>query len=287
MDYITEMFCTFDDFCKIFEANLQKSLLTQGKNTTNRSTSLSLSEIMTIVVMFHQSGYRFFKYYYCNMLQMFWKSAFPKLPSYQRMIELMPRCLQALSSFFHHVKGQCTGISIIDSTKIVVCHNKRIHQHQVFKGLAQRGKSTTGWFYGFKLHLVINHLGDIIEAKLTAGNVHDVKLLETLSQHLEGILLADKGYVSKALAAALAAQGLKILTTPRHNMKNPPQYSETEKSLLRKRGLIETVNDQLKNLHQIEHSRHRSVNNFLVNLMAGIVAYCLSPNKPHFKNKIN
>ncbi|RZJ99829.1 MAG: IS982 family transposase [Flavobacterium sp.] len=287
MDYITEIFCTFDDFCKIFENNLQKSLIKPAKNTRNRTTALSLSEIMTIVVMFHQSGYRFFKYYYCNMLQMFWKSAFPTLPSYQRMIELMPRCLQALSSFFHHVKGQCTGISIIDSTKIVVCHHKRIPQHQLFKGLAQRGKSTTGWFYGFKLHLVINNLGEIIAMKLTAGNVHDVKMLASLSKHLEGILLADKGYISKALAAVLAEQGLKILTTPRQNMKHPPDYNEAEKSLLRKRGLIETVNDQLKNLHQIEHSRHRSVNNFLVNLMAAIVAYCLSPHKPHFKNSVD
>ena len=125
------------------------------------------------------------------MIVPFWKSAFPKLLSYNRFIEIMPRCLQALSSFFHQVKGKDTGISIIDSTKLVVCHNLRIKRHRVFKGLAGRGKSSTGWFYGFKLHLIINNLGEIINLTLTSGNVHDVAVLESLTKELKGILLGD------------------------------------------------------------------------------------------------
>lgn len=286
MDYITELFCILDDFCKKFNEELEKVLILTNEYKVKK-TGLSQSEMMTIVIMFHQSGFRFFKYFYCHMLQMFWKSAFPKLPSYNRFVEIMPQCLQALSCFFHQIKGQDTGMSIIDSTKLVVCHNLRINKHQVFKGLASRGKSSTGWFYGFKLHLVINQLGEIINFKLTSGNIHDVTILEPLTEGLKGILLADRGYISKAKAKFLASKGLKILTTPRKNMKKPPQYTEQEKGLLSKRGLIETVNDQLKNIHQIEHSRHRSVNNFMVNLMAAIVAYCLKPNKPTFKNLLN
>ena len=220
------------------------------------------------------------------MIVPFWKSAFPQLLSYNRFIEIMPRCLQALSSFFHRIKGKDTGISIIDSTKLVVCHNLRIKRHRVFKGLADRGKSSTGWFYGFKLHLVINHLGEIINLKLTSGNVHDVAVLESLTQELKGVLLGDKGYLSKAKAETLAARGLKILTPSRRNMKNKPIHTEEEKQLLCKRGLIETVNDQLKNLQQLEHSRHRSINNFMVNIMAAVVAYCLNPNKPTFQNML-
>ena len=286
MDYITELFCILDDFCKKFNEELEKVLILTNEYKVKK-TGLSQSEMMTIVIMFHQSGFRFFKYFYCHMLQMFWKSAFPKLPSYNRFVEIMPQCLQALSCFFHQIKGQDTGMSIIDSTKLVVCHNLRINKHQVFKGLASRGKSSTGWFYGFKLHFVINQLGEIINFKLTSGNIHDVTILEPLTEGLKGILLADRGYISKAKAKFLASKGLKILTTPRKNMKKPPQYTEQEKGLLSKRGLIETVNDQLKNIHQIEHSRHRSVNNFMVNLMAAIVAYCLKPNKPTFKNLLN
>ena len=186
MDYITELFCILDDFCKKFNESLEKALISNQKTKLKKS-ALSLSEAMTIVILFHQSGFRFFKYFYCQMIVPFWKSAFPKLLSYNRFIEIMPRCLQALSSFFHQVKGKDTGISIIDSTKLVVCHNLRIKRHRVFKGLAGRGKSSTGWFYGFKLHLVINNLGEIINLKLTSGNVHDVAILESLTQELGGV----------------------------------------------------------------------------------------------------
>lgn len=285
MDYITELFCILDDFCKKFNESLEKALISDQK-TTMKKSALSLSEVMTIVILFHKSGFRFFKYFYCHMIIPFWKSAFPKLLSYNRFIEIMPRCLQALSSFFHQVKGEDTGICIIDSTKLVVCHNLRIKRHRVFKGLAGRGKSSTGWFYGFKVHIVINNLGEIINLKITSGSVHDVAVLESLTQELKGILLGDKGYLSKAKTEALAARGLKLLTPSRKNMKHVELRTPQEKELLSRRGLIETVNDQLKNLHQIEHSRHRSVNNFMVNIMAAVVAYCLNPNKPTFKNMI-
>ena len=283
MDYITELFCILDDFCKKFNESLEKALISDQK-TTMKKSALSLSEVMTIVILFHKSGFRFFKYFYCHMIIPFWKSAFLKLLSYNRFIEIMPRCLQALSSFFHQVKGEDTGICIIDSTKLVICHNLRIKRNRVFKGLAGRGKSSTGWFYGFKVHIVINNLGEIINLKITSGSVHDVAVLESLTKELKGILLGDKGYLSKAKTEALAARGLRILTPSRKNMKNKSIQTEEEKQLLCRRGLIETVNDQLKNLHQIDHSRHRSVNNFMVNIMAAIVAYCLNPNKPTFQN---
>ncbi|WP_039624083.1 IS982 family transposase, partial [Acinetobacter harbinensis] len=195
MDYITELFCILDDFCKKFNESLEKALISDQK-TTMKKSALSLSEVMTIVILFHKSGFRFFKYFYCHMIIPFWKSAFPKLLSYNRFIEIMPRCLQALSSFFHQVKGEDTGICIIDSTKLVICHNLRIKRNRVFKGLAGRGKSSTGWFYGFKVHIVINNLGEIINLKITSGSVHDVAVLESLTKELKGILLGDKGYLS-------------------------------------------------------------------------------------------
>lgn len=285
MDHITELFCLLDDFCKIFDESLEKSLIPH-QNLRPQKSALSLSEIMTIVILFHQSGFRFFKYFYCHMVIPFWKSAFPKLLSYNRFVEIMPRCLQALSCFFNQIKGADTGICIIDSTKLVVCHNLRIKRHRVFKDLANRGKSSTGWFYGFKLHLVINNLGEIINLKVTSANVHDVTVLEELTSEFKGILLGDKGYLSKTKKDALIARGLKLLTPSRKNMKQKESQTLFEKQLLSRRGLIETVNDQLKNLHQIDHSRHRSVNNFMVNIMSAVVAYCLNPSKPTFKNLI-
>ena len=176
--------------------------------------------------------------------------------------------------------GSVTGISFIDSTAIKVCGNKRINRHRVFDGLAARGKSTMGWFYGFKLHLVINDRGDLLAFTLTPGNVDDRVPVEAMTTKFVGRLFGDKGYLSQDLFDRLFARGLKLITNVRKNMKNK-LLDWQERVLLRKRSLIETVNDQLKNICQIEHTRHRSPNNFLVHLLAGVIAYTRQPKSRH------
>ncbi|MDE2422444.1 MAG: IS982 family transposase [Gammaproteobacteria bacterium] len=282
MDNITELFCQIDDFCKTFELNLNKHLIPQVKSTRNRATSISLSELMTIAVLFHQLRFRQFKSFYNHYLKPFLYREFPSLPSYNRCVELMPRCLMGLFAFFQTVKASCTGISFIDSTKLAVCHNRRIPRHQVFKNVATRGKGSLGWFFGFKLHLIINHLGGIVSFKLTQGHVNDRQPVDDLCRSLFGILVGDKGYLGAPLKQKLALQNIQLLTPIRQNMKRV-EWTPFEKYLLQRRALIETVNDQLKNLCQIEHTRHRSMTGFLVNLMSGLVAYCLNPDKPKLK----
>lgn len=180
--------------------------------------------------------------------------------------------------------GKCTGISFIDSTTIDVCHNRRIHSHKVFKDTAERGKSSTGWFYGFKLHLVINDRGEILSCCLTSGNVDDrnIQVIDSLSKELYGKLFADKGYLSQKVFERLFARGVSLVTKIKKNMKNK-LMDLGDKLLLRKRAIIESVNDFLKNICQIEHSRHRSQHNFLVNLIAGLVAYSFLPKKPSLR----
>jgi hypothetical protein len=176
-------------------------------------------------------------------------------------------------------RGEITGIAFIDSTSIDVCHNKRIKRNKVFKGLAKRGKTTSGWFYGVKLHLIINEKGEILAFQLTPGNISDVSVVKTLSKGIFGKLFGDKGYISAELAKSLLKQGLELFTTLRSNMKQKLMRLR-DKILLRKRAIVETVNDQLKNISQIEHTRHRSPENFLINLLAGIAAYTHQPKKP-------
>jgi hypothetical protein len=282
MDNVTELFCQIDDFCKSFQPKLQKSLLASPKKTRQRATSISLSEMMTITVLFHQLRFRQFKSFYNHYLKPFLSREFPNLPSYNRCIELMPRCLMGLFAFFQTIKAPCTGISFIDSTKLAVCHNRRIQRHQVFDGYATRGKSSVDWYFGFKLHLIINHLGGIVNLKLTTGNVHDSKPVDEICQGLFGILTGDKGYISARLTQKLSLKNIRLLTPIRRNMKRVV-WTPFEMYLLQRRSLIETVNDQLKNLCQIEHTRHRSMTGFLVNLISGLVAYCLSPDKPKLK----
>ena len=167
----------------------------------------------------------------------------------------------------------------MDATTIKVCHNKRIPRHKVLAGIAARGKTSMGWFFGFKLHLSVNDRGEILACRLTPGNVDDRKPLPGMAKTLFGKLFGDKGYISQPLFDQLLAQGLELITPRRKNMKQRPLSLE-DKLLLRKRSVIETINDQLKNISQIEHTRHRSVANFLVNLVCGLIAYCHQQKKP-------
>ena len=277
---LLELFCDVDDFCLAFEPKWQAQLLNNGIRCRNRQGGLCLSEIMTILIHFHESRYRDFKSYYTRYVQQHLSREFPGLVSYQRFVELVPRALVALAVYLRRSFGRCTGISFVDSTPLAVCRNQRIKRHKVFAGLAARGKTSMGWFFGFKLHLVVNDQGELLGCYLTAGNIDDRKPVPHLARELFGKLIGDKGYISQELTAQLMdTLGVHLVTFLRSNMKGR-LVSQNDVMLLRKRTIIETINDQLKNISQIEHSRHRSPVNFIVNLFAGLIAYCRQPKKP-------
>jgi transposase len=237
---------------------------------------------MTILIHFHQSHYRDFKAFDTGHVLAHLHSEFPGLVSYNRFVQLIPSVLAPLAVYLDTCQGQWNGLSFVDSTKLIVCHNRRIKQHRVFVGLAERGKDSVDWFYGFKLHLVVNDQGDLLACRLTPGNVDDRRPVPQLAQRLFGKLIGDKGSLSKDLVAWLLERGVELLTPIKRNMK-PRLVRLNDKLLLRKRVLIETINDQLKNISQIEHSRHRSPANFLVNVLAGLLAYCHQPKKPSLR----
>lgn len=279
MKKLVELFCDVDDFCQVFLPRWQQQLLEDGKRKRRRKGRMTPSEVMTIVIGFHMSNQRDFKNYYIGIVARFYRSDFPQLLSYTRFIEVMPTVLVPLCAYFTHLKGQPTGIEFIDSITLKVCHNLRIPRHKVFDGIAKRGRGTMGWFYGFKLHLVVNHLGDIVACKLTPGNVDDRAPVPELAKELPDRLYGDKGYISEALSDNLLDAGVNLITTVRSNMK-AKVISAFDKAMLAKRFIIETINDQLKNISQIEHSRHRSMHGFMLNLMGGLIAYCHKPQKP-------
>jgi hypothetical protein len=274
------LFCHVDDFCKAFESQWHKKLLVHGGIRRIRARSLCLSEIMTILIAFHQNHYRNFQRFYLNHVQQQWSSAFPGLPSYQRFIEWLPSTLIPLCVYLKHCFGNCTGIGFIDSTSLKVCHNRRIARHKVFEGLAARGKTSVDWFYGFKLHIVVNELGQLLNVTLTPSNVDDRQPVPDLLSQLFGKIFGVRGYVSQKLADQLLVDfGIQFFAKPRRNMKNKLMLLH-DKLLSRKRSIIESINDQLKNISQIEHSRHRSPVNFCVNVLCGLIAYCHQPKKP-------
>jgi hypothetical protein len=268
-----------DAFWQVFVPVWEREQVAHGRRR-RRATRLSPSEIMTILILFQQSGYRTFKGFYLHYVQTQLRAEFPQLVSYPRFVTLIPRVLLPLAVYLHTQRGACTGISFVDSTSLCVCKNARIAQHHVFRVDARRGKTAVGWFYGFKLHLVVNDRGELLAFCLTPGNVDDRRPVPRLVRRLFGKLFGDRGYISQALAERLfTSHGLLLITKIRKNMRERV-LAFTDQLLLRKRAIIESVNDQLKNICQIEHTRHRSPYNFLVHLLAGLIAYCHQPKKP-------
>lgn len=284
-DKITEIFFQIDEFSKVFEPALRQNLISQGKKTRNRPGRMSSSEVMTISVIYHVSGFKIFKHFYIYYVQKHMEKEFPKTVSYNRFVELMQANLLPLVLFMKTCcLGKCTGISFIDSTPIRVCHNKRISNNKVFKGIATTGRSTMGWIHGFKLHLMVNDKGEVLNFVITQANVDDRQPLKdgNILKNIFGSLYADKGYISKELAAMLFDDGLHLITGIRSNMKNV-LMTLRDKILLRKRSVIETINDQLKNICDAEHSRHRSFGNFITNLVSSLIAYSFQEKKPSIK----
>lgn len=277
---VTRIFCEVDDFCQQFERLWQQQPQLPSMLGEKRSRSrLHLSEVMTIVIAFHGSGFRTFKDFYTLCVLPHWRKAFPQLVSYNRFVELMPWSLMLLCCYLYTRLGEMTGISFIDSTPLEVCHSKRARSHRVFAGYATWGRNSIGWYYGFKLHLLVNECGELLAFQLTAANVDDRTPVPDLTRGIIGKLFGDRGYISQALFEQLWQQGLQLITKIKKNMKNR-LMPLLDKILLRKRAIIESVNDQLKNISQIEHSRHRSPLNFMVNLIAGLVAYTYQVSRP-------
>lgn len=283
---ITELFLFVDDFCKEIDEYMAHHLLAQGcvKKKPTRIPQMSLSEVLTIIFLFHQSPCKNFKYFYQSYLGLY-RAEFPTLLSYERFIELKPRCLPYLSILIQWLclQSKQTGIAFVDATSLAVCHPKRISRNKVFKGIAALGKTTKGWFFGLKLHVVINEIGQIHGVKLTAGNVDDRIPVPNLTKRLTGLLFGDKGYIKKELFQSLYERGLKLVTGIKKQMQNKPMIL-FEKMMLKKRSIIETVFDYLKNKFEIEHTRHRSVWNAIVHILSTLVVYSLKSNKPAIKN---
>ena len=265
-----------------FEEKYKRRLLESQEVKVKYGSRLSMSEVMTIVVYYHNYGNRTFKDFYLKSVSKHLKLYFPNLVSYNRFVELIPMVLIPLIAFLKLKRLVISNeITFIDSTKIAICNNKRIKQNRTFEGIAKKGKSTMGWFYGFKLHIAINEKGELCGANMSKGNVDDREeaILDEVLQNVSGKLFADKGYISKKLFEHLFEKGTTLITNVRKNMKNR-LIPLVDKLLLRKRSVIETVNDQLKNMCDIEHSRSRNPINFMVNMVAGLIRYTYFEKKP-------
>jgi hypothetical protein len=194
---LTRLFCDTDDFCQWFTAEWEKTQIEEGSKKRRRKRSLSHAEILTIRVFYHQSGYKTFKWFYERYVCKRLNQAFPTLVSYHRFIEMLPDVLIPLTFFMQSRCGTGKGIAFIDATSLRVCENIRIPRHETFKEEAGRGKSSTGWFYGFKRHLLVDDCGEILSFRITRGNVDDRTPVPAMLKNFVGKVFGDRGYISK------------------------------------------------------------------------------------------
>lgn len=277
-DKITQIFYDFDEYLKNNHPTADQcfSLTNQPK--------MSLSEMASIEIGYHQSKYKCFKFYYQEEILINLKSYFPKAVSYERFVTLKYRLKPYLEPFLRTTRlSRPTDASYIDASKLEVCHLMRVPSDKVFKGQAKYGRTIMGRFFGFKFHLIINHLGKIVDVFISTGNVADNNkdLLRKITENFWGLLIGDKGYIT-SINHELDKNGVHLVTKVRENMV-PVKYSPRVQYYKKHRGLIETSNDLLKNKANIQHTRHRSTINFGINIWAAMIAYTYNDKLPSIK----
>ncbi len=241
-----------------------------------------MSEMLFIMVFFHLSGFRRFKLFRLYGVCRRCRSLFGELPGYGRFVTLQPRLFMPLCLLMPCLSGEKTGVRIADSSHIPVCHDRRISRNKAFAGLAVRGRTSMGWFHGFKPHVIINDKSEITALKITPGNVNDRAVLDAVSRGLKGEIFADKGYIPKKPFMKPRQRGLRLITGIRKNMKNY-LMPMIDKLLPRRRFIVETVFDALKSQLGPVHTRCRSPTDAMVRILSAVAAYRLTPNKPKMK----
>lgn len=264
---------------------MENEFITFKKNSRNRKNRLCLSEIITILINFHLSGFKNFKKYYFYLIK-YHLNDFPNLVSYQRFLEIQEQAYLPLMILFQIISAECDGKSYIDSTALSICHVKREYSYKMFKGLAQKNKSTMGWFIGFKLHMIVNQFGHPISFDLTRAKCDDRKVSDSIFNKIFGKLFGDRGYIGKPFFERMQNKMIHIITAIRSNMK-PKILNSEDNEDLKKRGIIETTFHILKNHLNMQHTRHRSLKNFAINIITSICAFCFRFIKGFLKNNLN
>lgn len=281
---ITSTFCVVDDIVKnLISLNSNNyKIASYGRSgdgvKPGPKPKLNISEIATIIIYYHESHYDCFKHYYKKKILVEHKQDFD-LVSYTQFIKLISKSMYMIAMILTALLKKCTGTSFVDSSSIEVCKTYRINRHKVFGCLAKRSKTTKGWFYGFKVHLVITPTGDLVKVKFSSWNKDDRKALERMTEGLFGKIFGDRGYIGKDFANKLKSRGIQMITRLKKGMKNILMDMD-DKIMLLKRSLIETVIGKIKFLGKFEHSRHRSPQNAFAHMIGTLINYQLHDKKP-------
>ena len=276
----TYTFCIIDDFFQKFEATYWDFLKHSNKRLRMRSSQLKVSEVVFIAIWYKCSHFNNFKAFFLSLRQNF-RHLFRYLPCYQRIVYLINSHQLALHALHFALMKDCHSSHLwIDSTTLPVCKNQRIGRHKSIKAIATRGKSSMGWFFGCKLHLIMNQSGDVVSTALSNGHTADIKMVEQLVKGLKAKLYADRGYISQNLRQSIKEQGVDLITYHRKNMQ-AVNLSKADTYNLRQRNQIETLFSLLKGKYNLVTSKARSIEGYLAGIYASLCAYQIyHENKP-------
>lgn len=261
-DILIAIYYFTDTFIKGLISNIKHALEKPSrKRPPTKKRKLSAAEVVSLCMFRFYTGHKTWKEFYRH-LTTYHKKDFPLLPSYGNFIEAVNQLsflgmilLESFMEVFRNIPG-VNKITFVDSTALRVCGNKRIFTHEVCKGIANRGMSSMGWFYGFKLHIICNELMQILDYRITSGNTDDRDGLAMIWNHIFGIIVADAGYLGKNWQEEARKCGKHLFAAVRANMKK--LMTQAQHQLLKMRQCVETVFSVLKHRMGLETSLPRS-----------------------------
>jgi hypothetical protein len=285
---LTKLYCFIDDFIKTLMKLPTGEVIAKGwKGKRGPERRLSLQEVITLNIMRFYIKVNDLKAFH-RLASQSYREYFPKLPNYENFLKASNKSLPAFVVLLWYLlflnRGmKYGGIFFMDSTALSVCDNHYISSHKVAKGFAARGKTTKGWFYGFKLHGVCDAMGNLLQVAFTSGNVNDSLMVEKLTEMLDGLYVADAGYLLKAETfKALFEKHKRVMAAARKNMKR--LMTAEQKVLLRKRSIIETTWDVLKERFELVYHLARKMDGLFRHYCSSLISFLLQP-LLHMDNK--
>ena len=271
----------------VFVDDMQDAILESIRPLLTRPTKgtppikkhkLSVSEIATLAIFRFYTGHRNWKDFY-NHIKTYHQKDFPNLPTYQNFIAAIDKlaCFSAilLQGFMHffrtHTHGEAT--KFVDGSKLKVCEITRSLSHKVAKDYATKSKTHTGWFYGFRLHIIVNEWMEILGCKIASGSKDERKVLASMWDNIIGMIVADAGYIGKQWAEKAKEGGKVLFAAVRANMKK--LMTKAQHALLKERQKVEIVFSVLKLRFGIENTLPRSIQGYLAHYLWALTAYQL------------
>jgi hypothetical protein len=279
---LTIIFCQVDDFCKQYSELARQNFLPYeniGCVREKTGRNMTTSEVVTVHIYYAMCSEEFktFKAFYKHAYAQL-KSDFRGLLSYGRLIELKQEIMAPMTLFLKSIFVECDKKSFVDSTRIEACKIKREYSHRVLKGVARKGKTTDGWFFGTKLHAIFNEFKEIVYCCFTSGNVADNNndLMRKFSSKIKGKMFGDKGYiVNKPLWEKLYEDGLQIIHHLKSNMKNILMPLQDKIDLSKRANICEGAFSKLKDRMSLQYTRVRSIYGYVINSLSMVIAYQL------------